>query len=66
MAVDFGNPDLVVLAQSFGAVGLRVSHHTDLRSCLAEAFKSERPVVIDCPVDYTENLKLSERLNTRS
>jgi acetolactate synthase-1/2/3 large subunit len=61
-SVDFGNPDLVALAQSFGAVGLRVSHPTELRLCLAEAFKSERPVVIDCPVDYAENLKLTERL----
>jgi acetolactate synthase-1/2/3 large subunit len=66
IAVDFGNPDLVALAQSFGAVGLRVSHHTELRPCLVEAFRAERPVVIDCPVDYTENLRLSERLTTCS
>ena len=61
-AVDFGTPDLVTLAQSFGAVGLRVSHPTELRPCLAEAFRAERPVVIDCPVDYAENLRLTERL----
>jgi acetolactate synthase I/II/III large subunit len=63
-SVDFGNPDLVALAQSFGAVGLKVSAPTDLRSCLAEAFRSERPVVIDCPVDYAENLRLTERLKS--
>jgi acetolactate synthase-1/2/3 large subunit len=63
-SVDFGNPDLVALAQSFGAVGLRVSHPTELRPCLAEAFRSERPVVIDCPVDYAENLRLTERLKS--
>src|SRR2546427_5400787 len=65
MSVDFGNPDLVALAQSFGAVGLRVSHPTELRPCLAEAFRAERPVVIDCPVDYAENLRLTERLKAR-
>ena len=64
-AVDFGNPDLVTLAQSFGAVGLRVSHPTELRPCLAEAFRAERPVVIDCPVDYAENLRLTEHLKAR-
>src|SRR6059036_1612785 len=65
MSVDFGNPDLVALAQSFGAVGLRVSHPDELRPCLAEAFRSERPVVIDCPVDYAENLRLTEFLTAR-
>jgi acetolactate synthase-1/2/3 large subunit len=66
MSVDFGNPDLVALAQSFGAVGLRVSHPSELRSCLVEAFRAERPVVIDCPVDYAENLRLTEQLKTSS
>jgi acetolactate synthase I/II/III large subunit len=61
--VDFGNPDLVALAESFGAVGLRVSEASELRPCLTEAFESTRPVVIDCPVDYSENIKLTERLN---
>ena len=66
IAVDFGNPDLVALAESFGAVGLRVSHATGLRACLAEAFRAERPVVIDCPVDYAENMKLTDRLKMLS
>ena len=61
--VDFGNPDLVALAESFGAVGLRVSEASELRPCLTEAFESTRPVVIDCPVDYSENIKLTARLN---
>ena len=65
MGVDFGNPDMIALAESFGAVGFRVSHPTELRPCLAEAFKAERPVIIDCPVDYAENLKLTKRLNVR-
>jgi acetolactate synthase-1/2/3 large subunit len=63
MGVDFGNPDMIALAESFGAVGFRVSHPAELRPCLAEAFKAECPVIIDCPVDYAENLKLTKRLN---
>jgi len=61
--VDFGNPDLVTLAESFGALGLRVSDSSELRPCLTEAFEATRPVVIDCPVDYSENIKLTDRLN---
>jgi acetolactate synthase I/II/III large subunit len=60
--VEFGNPDLVTLSQSFGAIGLRVSEASELRPCLDAALNHKRPVVIDCPVDYSENLKLTERL----
>lgn len=61
-AVEFGNPDLVKFAQSFGAIGLRVSESSELRPCLDAALTHKVPVVIDCPVDYSENLKLTERL----
>ena len=60
--VDFGNPDLVKLAQSFGAEGMRVTVASELRPCLIEACACDGPVVIDCPVDYSENMKLTERL----
>jgi acetolactate synthase-1/2/3 large subunit len=61
-SVDFGNPDLMRYAQSFGAVGYRVTDQSELRPMLAEALKSTVPVVVDCPVDYAENLRLAERL----
>jgi acetolactate synthase-1/2/3 large subunit len=61
-SADFGNPDLVRYAQSFGAVGYRVTDQSELRPMLVAALKSTVPVVIDCPVDYTENLRLTERL----
>ncbi len=63
-AVDFGNPDLVAYAESFGAAGFRVSAAGELRPVLAKALACGRPAVIDCPVDYGENLKLTERLKT--
>jgi len=61
-SVDFGNPDLVRYASSFGAVGYRVTEPSELRSILVDALNSKVPVVIDCPVDYSENLRLTERL----
>jgi acetolactate synthase I/II/III large subunit len=60
--VEFGNPDFVTLAQSFGAEGMRVTVPSELRPCLIEACGYDCPVVIDCPVDYSENMKLTERL----
>ncbi|HEY6972661.1 MAG TPA: acetolactate synthase large subunit [Nitrospiraceae bacterium] len=62
-SVDFGNPEFVAYASSFGAVGYRVTDQSELRPILAEALKSKVPAVIDCPVDYGENLRLTDRLN---
>jgi acetolactate synthase-1/2/3 large subunit len=58
----FGNPDLVGYARSFGAAGFHVGGPSELGAILAEAFACAGPVVIDCPVDYGENLRLTERL----
>lgn len=58
----FGNPDFVKLAESFGALGLRVKKTEDLPKILKKAFAHEGVVVIDCPVDYRENMKLTQRL----
>ena len=61
-SVDFGNPDLVRYAESFGATGYSVTAAADLRPILERALQQSGPAVIDCPVDDSENLKLSERL----
>jgi acetolactate synthase I/II/III large subunit len=63
-AVDFGNPDLVRYAESFGAKGYRVTEGSELRPILKEALNCGRPAVIDCPVDDGENLRLTERLRS--
>jgi acetolactate synthase I/II/III large subunit len=60
--VDFGNPDFVRYAESFGAVGYRVNASSELAPILGEALKQPGPAVIDCPVDYDENIRLTERL----
>jgi acetolactate synthase-1/2/3 large subunit len=61
-SVDFGNPDLVGYANSFGARGVRVTEPLELRPILAQALTSPVPVVVDCAVDYSENLRLTEGL----
>jgi acetolactate synthase-1/2/3 large subunit len=61
-SVDFGNPDFVRYAESFGAAGYRVTEPTELRPILEQALQRDVPAVIDCPVDDGENLRLTKRL----
>lgn len=60
--VDFSNPDFVKLAESFGAVGVRVESAAELLPALRKALESDSVTIIDCPVDYGENLKLTAAL----
>ncbi|MHB8810520.1 MAG: acetolactate synthase large subunit [Desulfobulbaceae bacterium] len=60
--VDFGNPDFVRYAESFGAKGYRVERAVDLLPVLEQAFADNTVVVVDVPVDYSENMKLTEKL----
>lgn len=60
--IDFGNPDFVKFAQSFGCAAHRIEAATELRPALEQAFAANVPTVIEVPVDYTENRKLTERL----
>ncbi|MGH7799733.1 MAG: acetolactate synthase large subunit [Thermodesulfobacteriota bacterium] len=59
--VNFGNPDFVKFAESFGAIGYRIEAAGELKPVLEEAFSKNKPVIIDCPVDYRENLKIVEK-----
>ncbi len=60
--VKFNNPDFVKLAEAFGAKGYRVTSENELAPVLKDALSQKVPSVIDCPVDYSENIRLSERL----
>jgi acetolactate synthase-1/2/3 large subunit len=60
--VKFNNPDFVAYAESFGAKGYRVHTADDLLPTLQEALQQDTVAIIDCPVDYGENMKLTARL----
>jgi acetolactate synthase-1/2/3 large subunit len=60
--VKFNNPDFVKLAESFGAKGYRVTSEDELLLILKDALIQNVPAIIDCPVDYSENLRLTEKL----
>ena len=62
--VRFNNPDFVAYAESFGARGYRVERTADLPAILKEALANDTVSIIDCPVDYRENIKLTDQLGT--
>jgi acetolactate synthase I/II/III large subunit len=60
--VQFHNPDLMALANAYGAKGFKVNHAVELKEILQKALSEDGPVLIECPVDYEENFRLTERL----
>ncbi len=60
--IKFTNPDFVKYAQSFGAKGYRIEKGEDLLPTLKKALADNTVSIIDCPVDYSENLKLTAKL----
>lgn len=60
--IDFTNPDFVKYAESFGAVGYRVESADDLLPTIKQAIVDDTVVIIDCPVDYSENIRLTQKL----
>lgn len=60
--IDFNNPDFVTYAESFGAKGYRINAAAELLPTIKQAIADDTVVVIDVPVDYSENMKLTEKL----
>jgi acetolactate synthase-1/2/3 large subunit len=58
----FGNPDFDLLAKSFGMYGRTLDGPDQLAAALEEAFRQDGPALIAVPVDYSENIKLTQRL----
>jgi acetolactate synthase-1/2/3 large subunit len=58
----FKNPDFVAYAESFGAVGYRITSADELLPTLRTALAADTVSVIACPVDYTANLELIRSL----
>ncbi len=60
--VRFTNPDFVRYAESFGARGQRIERAEELLPALRQALEARTVTIIDCPVDYRENMQLTEEL----
>ena len=62
-AVDFGSVDSVDYAQAFGAKGFRLEHPDELGQLICKGQEIDGPVLIDVPVDYSENEALMATLH---
>jgi acetolactate synthase-1/2/3 large subunit len=60
--VEFGNPDFVALARSFGMPAFRADGSGGLAASLRDALAVDGPALVEVPIDYRENLRLTERL----
>ena len=60
--VEFSNPDLVAFAESFGMAAFRPESAADLYPTLMRALDHDGLSLVDVPIDYRENLRLTERL----
>lgn len=61
-AVEFGNPDFLAYAASFGIPAFRPTDTADLYPTLMRALEITGPSLVEVPIDYAENLRLTERL----
>lgn len=59
--VHFGNPDFVKFAESMGLKGYRIESTADFIPTLKTALEQDIPSVIDCRVDYRENIRLTQK-----
>ena len=56
--LDFGNPDFVKYAESYGAKGYRITKEKRLTEVLKDCLNASGVHVLEVPVDYSENEKV--------
>lgn len=56
--LDFGNPDFVKYAQSYGAHGHRLQKTEDFIELLQKCMHAKGVHVIDIPIDYSQNVEV--------
>jgi acetolactate synthase-1/2/3 large subunit len=64
--LEFSNPDWLELADAFGWHGRVIGASRELREALEDGFRERGPSLLIVPIDYRENLRLSERLGRLS
>lgn len=53
--LDYGNPDFVKYAESYGAKGYRIEKSSELAATIKRCHETEGVHLIEVPVDYSEN-----------
>lgn len=60
--LSFNNPDFNHLAKAFGVWGKSIESANELKPAIEESFRQDGPALIAVPVDYNENVRMTERL----
>lgn len=60
--LSFNNPDFNHLAKAFGIWGKSIASSDELKPAIEESFRQDGPALIAVPVDYSENVKMTQRL----
>ncbi|MEL7329804.1 MAG: acetolactate synthase large subunit [Cyanobacteria bacterium J06559_1] len=64
--IKFNNPDFVKFAESMSLKGYRIESAEDFVPTLKDALAQNVPTIIDCPIDYRENLLFSKQAQALS
>ncbi len=65
--LEYGNPDFVQYADSYGAKGHRVTATEDFTSIMEKCFEAGGVHLVEAPIDYSENTRvLIDELATRA
>ncbi len=64
--VDFGPVNIPDFAKAFGAIGLELEDPDHFQEVFKEARKAKKPVLINVPIDYRDNLQLFESVDPDS
>lgn len=59
--LDYGNPDFVQYAKSYGAQGYRVNSTNEFAPLLKECLNKKGIHVIEVPIDYSENVRVLDK-----
>ncbi len=60
--VQLGHYDIEAYAESFGCKGYQIKSANELGNVLQQALTSDVPVLINIPIDYTDNVTLMENV----
>jgi len=61
--VQLGSYNVVAFAEAFGCKGYQISSADQLGPVLREGLQQSVPVLIDIPIDYSQNLKLMQNVH---
>jgi len=64
--VDLGRVNIPDFARAFGAIGLELKDPNQFQDMFKEAMAAKKPVLIDVPIDYTNNSELFKAIDPNS